>query len=234
MDFDCVTTDSGAFECSVGFRKLFASVSAVKWTCVAITNLSKSVNANLILIASTTGETKKCDKSILKSLWFFPFNSRSMQLRDSEAASLKSSPPSGRFFWWFWHFQYPSSSASKVCSTRLFLDDANVYVNIMLSSTYLVVQEYERAVIFRMGKNVILVESTSVRSLTDCSQVDCAQVEHEVTKHCSIAGTLGRSRFYFLGPGVFFVLPCIDNYCKVDLRTVCKHAQLVETFQLDN
>lgn len=22
------------------------------------------------------------------------------------------------------------------------------------------------------------------------------------------------------GPGVFFVLPCIDNYCKVDLRTV--------------
>lgn len=22
------------------------------------------------------------------------------------------------------------------------------------------------------------------------------------------------------GPGVFFVLPCIDNYCKCDLRTV--------------
>lgn len=22
------------------------------------------------------------------------------------------------------------------------------------------------------------------------------------------------------GPGVFFVLPCVDNYCKVDLRTV--------------
>lgn len=24
------------------------------------------------------------------------------------------------------------------------------------------------------------------------------------------------------GPGVFFVLPCVDNYCKVDLRTVCE------------
>ncbi|XP_031625917.1 band 7 protein AGAP004871-like isoform X2 [Contarinia nasturtii] len=44
-----------------------------------------------------------------------------------------------------------------------------------------VVSEYERAVIFRMGR---------LRS--------------------------GGAR----GPGVFFVLPCIDNCCKVDLRTV--------------
>ncbi|GAB0094968.1 band 7 protein AGAP004871 [Sergentomyia squamirostris] len=44
-----------------------------------------------------------------------------------------------------------------------------------------VVAEYERAVIFRMGR---------LRS--------------------------GGAR----GPGVFFVLPCIDEYCKVDLRTV--------------
>lgn len=22
------------------------------------------------------------------------------------------------------------------------------------------------------------------------------------------------------GPGIFFILPCIDNYCNVDLRTV--------------
>lgn len=44
-----------------------------------------------------------------------------------------------------------------------------------------VVTEYERAVIFRMGR---------LRS--------------------------GRAR----GPGVFFVLPCIDDYIKVDLRTV--------------
>ncbi|KAF5286581.1 hypothetical protein FQA39_LY16264 [Lamprigera yunnana] len=44
-----------------------------------------------------------------------------------------------------------------------------------------VVQEYERAVIFRLGR---------LRA--------------------------GRAR----GPGIFFILPCIDNYSKVDLRTV--------------
>lgn len=44
-----------------------------------------------------------------------------------------------------------------------------------------VVQEYERAVIFRLGR---------LRS--------------------------GGAR----GPGIFFILPCIDTYCKVDLRTV--------------
>ncbi|KAJ8985245.1 hypothetical protein NQ317_018275 [Molorchus minor] len=44
-----------------------------------------------------------------------------------------------------------------------------------------VVQEYERAVIFRLGR---------LRT--------------------------GGAR----GPGIFFVLPCLDSYCKVDLRTV--------------
>ncbi|KAF2885283.1 hypothetical protein ILUMI_20906 [Ignelater luminosus] len=44
-----------------------------------------------------------------------------------------------------------------------------------------VVQEYERAVIFRLGR---------LRQ--------------------------GGAR----GPGIFFILPCVDNYCKVDLRTV--------------
>ncbi|KAI1298119.1 Mechanosensory protein 2 [Halotydeus destructor] len=44
-----------------------------------------------------------------------------------------------------------------------------------------VVQEYERAVIFRLGRLV-----------------------------------KGGAR----GPGIFFIIPCIDTYCKVDLRTV--------------
>ncbi|KAF7491135.1 Mechanosensory protein 2 [Sarcoptes scabiei] len=44
-----------------------------------------------------------------------------------------------------------------------------------------VVQEYERAVIFRLGRLV-----------------------------------RGGAR----GPGIFFIIPCIDSYCKVDLRTV--------------
>ncbi|XP_066993401.1 band 7 protein AGAP004871 isoform X1 [Anabrus simplex] len=47
--------------------------------------------------------------------------------------------------------------------------------------SYKVVQEYERAVIFRLGR---------LRQ--------------------------GGAR----GPGIFFILPCIDTYCKVDLRTV--------------
>lgn len=47
--------------------------------------------------------------------------------------------------------------------------------------SFQVVQEYERAVIFRLGR---------LRK--------------------------GGAR----GPGVFFVLPCLDNYTKVDLRTI--------------
>ncbi|XP_039289399.1 stomatin isoform X2 [Nilaparvata lugens] len=47
--------------------------------------------------------------------------------------------------------------------------------------SFKIVQEYERAVIFRLGR---------VRT--------------------------GGAR----GPGIFFILPCIDSYCKVDLRTV--------------
>ncbi|RWS10156.1 Mechanosensory protein 2-like protein [Dinothrombium tinctorium] len=50
-----------------------------------------------------------------------------------------------------------------------------------LISYVLVVQEYERAVIFRLGRLL-----------------------------------KGGAR----GPGIFFILPCVDNYQKVDLRTV--------------
>lgn len=52
---------------------------------------------------------------------------------------------------------------------------------ISIWACFKVVQEYERAVIFRLGR---------------------------LKK--------GGAR----GPGIFFVLPCTDNYCKVDLRTV--------------
>ena len=63
-----------------------------------------------------------------------------------------------------------------------------IYVHIYYICTYIyifitlsqVVQEYERAVVFRLG-----------RMLT------------------------GKAR----GPGVFFVIPCIDQYEKIDLRT---------------
>ncbi|KAJ9574039.1 hypothetical protein L9F63_008565, partial [Diploptera punctata] len=63
------------------------------------------------------------------------------------------------------------------CSILLFI----VTLPISLCLSFKVVQEYERAVIFRLGR---------LRK--------------------------GGAR----GPGIFFILPCIDTYCKVDLRTV--------------
>ena len=55
------------------------------------------------------------------------------------------------------------------------------FVLIVLFSAIKVVQEYERVVIFRLGRLL-----------------------------------KGGAR----GPGIFFIIPCIDTYCKVDLRTV--------------
>ena len=58
-----------------------------------------------------------------------------------------------------------------------------IFVSLPLSLLFVVkvVQEYERAVIFRLGR---------LRK--------------------------GGAK----GPGIFFVIPCVDNYRKVDLRTV--------------
>ncbi|XP_071038033.1 band 7 protein AGAP004871 [Parasteatoda tepidariorum] len=58
-----------------------------------------------------------------------------------------------------------------------------------------VVQEYERAVIFRLGR---------------------------LSK--------GGAR----GPGLFFILPCTDNYCKVDLRTVSFNVPPQEVLSKDS
>lgn len=80
----------------------------------------------------------------------------------------------------------------------------NVYVNIMYLLTHLVVQEYERAVIFRMGR----LRSGGARGIFSFT----------IVRNIFII----QQMLVFLGPGVFFVLPCVDNYCKVDLRTVCK------------
>ena len=51
--------------------------------------------------------------------------------------------------------------------------------------------------------------------LTDC----CLQVVQEYER--AVIFRLGRLRpGGARGPGIFFVLPCIDSYKKVDLRTV--------------
>ena len=63
-------------------------------------------------------------------------------------------------------------------------DDVTYFRNVRpvtLFAAYQVVQEYERAVIFRLGRLL-----------------------------------KGGAR----GPGIFFIIPCIDSYRKVDLRTV--------------
>uniref|UniRef100_A0A131XWS6 Putative prohibitins and stomatins of the pid superfamily protein n=1 Tax=Ixodes ricinus TaxID=34613 RepID=A0A131XWS6_IXORI len=76
------------------------------------------------------------------------------------------------------------SDGTNVCSVLLtFISLLIIYLTCPFSlfCCIKIVQEYERAVIFRLGR---LVE--------------------------------GGAK----GPGLFFIIPCIDTYCKVDLRTV--------------
>jgi erythrocyte band 7 integral membrane protein len=76
--------------------------------------------------------------------------------------------------------------------------------------SFAVVQEYERAVIFRMGR----LRSGGARG-----------IKISIISKCFTHFSFHKIYFFIcskIGPGVFFVLPCIDNYCKVDLRTVCE------------
>lgn len=77
-----------------------------------------------------------------------------------------------------------------------------------------VVSEFERAVIFRMGR----LRWLNLHILYDCRKFTEFNVRFVLSnaKLCIWNDRSGGAR----GPGVFFVLPCIDNYCKVDLRTV--------------
>lgn len=75
-----------------------------------------------------------------------------------------------------------------------------------------VVSEYERAVIFRMGRLRL------DRYYTICFIFFNIKSKKELLnkKMRHISYRSGGAR----GPGVFFVLPCIDNCCIVDMRTV--------------
>lgn len=68
-----------------------------------------------------------------------------------------------------------------------------------------VVSEYERAVIFRMGR----LRSGGARGKLFLTSI----LTHKF--FCN-----RHNSNLIQGPGVFFVLPCVDDYCKVDLRTV--------------
>ena len=76
------------------------------------------------------------------------------------------------------HYMHVSFLASRLSASACFLaqNRAKSYV-----SRLQVVQEYERAVIFRLGRLLS-----------------------------------GGAK----GPGIFFIIPCLDNYTKVDLRTI--------------
>jgi erythrocyte band 7 integral membrane protein len=70
-----------------------------------------------------------------------------------------------------------------------------------------VVQEYERAVIFRLGR------LRKVIRLKICAKKRCSLIIPFFK--CTLILQGGAK-----GPGIFFVIPCIDTYKKVDLRTV--------------
>ena len=70
-----------------------------------------------------------------------------------------------------------------------------------------VVQEYERAVIFRLGRLV----SGGARGP---GKNHCPSLNHlSVLVVC-------MSYVLCFSIGLFFIIPCMDNYIKVDLRTV--------------
>jgi erythrocyte band 7 integral membrane protein len=57
------------------------------------------------------------------------------------------------------------------------------------------VQEYQRAVIFRLGR---IIQGIAIKTIILMK-----------------IRTLGGAK----GPGLFFILPCVDSIVKVDLRT---------------
>ena len=80
-----------------------------------------------------------------------------------------------------------------------------------------VVQEYERAVIFRLGRlrqggaKVHIVVDNNNQKVNKLTKLTKNQYLHTVTVFLDLT---------FQGPGIFFVIPCIDHFKCVDLRTV--------------
>ena len=70
-----------------------------------------------------------------------------------------------------------------------------------------VVQEYERAVIFRLGRLL----SGGSRGPGGFAGVGSFLAERSIGGLCELSLSFA---------GIFFVLPCIESYQKVDLRTI--------------
>lgn len=119
---------------------------------------------------------------------------------------------SDRLSSWFWHFQYLSLYASKV-DTIFFL-----YTNIIYHSKTFYFLSCPRVWACSYIPNGYVLILTMFIILT--YSIFIVHIENSIHTFSFFLGRLrsGGAR----GPGVFFVLPCVDNYCKVDLRTVCK------------
>lgn len=101
-------------------------------------------------------------------------------------------------------------------------------------STIQIVKEYERAVIFRLGRitdrkpkgpgssfnllhyyRLILLQVQDL--CTPSSHLSYSDL-NRLPKYLTDGKLPNKSRLFL--PGLFFVLPCTDNFVKVDLRTV--------------
>lgn len=78
------------------------------------------------------------------------------------------------------------------------------------------VQEYERAVIFRLGRLLSGGAKGPGKNI-----IKSYLLINESKFLCSVSsnhiGVIHSRDYYFLG--IFFILPCVDNYARVDLRT---------------
>ena len=78
-------------------------------------------------------------------------------------------------------------------------------------------QEYERAVIFRLGRLVKVRLDASNNLLYDDGDDNCHHDHHQkyvddqLQNHNNCIISQGGAR----GPGIFFIVPCIDSYKKV-------------------
>lgn len=94
-----------------------------------------------------------------------------------------------------------------------------VLMPISLFICFKVVAEYERAVIFRMGRLRFVSKTRFFHFLHHFFHIFCVCGGNEENSRHTISNKMFAHRKK-AGPGVFFTLPCVDSYCKVDLRTV--------------
>ena len=72
----------------------------------------------------------------------------------------------------------------------------------------MIFKEYERAVIFRLG----IIETFDINKIKTIFPPICIILDFNIRVGLLLSGGAR-------GPGVFFVIPCVDVYQKIDMRT---------------